>query len=295
MDTPMQHKNLQDLPEDIYSLFDPTQNHEVNEENIEWAAQQFKDLLRVRLKEREPLADPLRFSSMGRPDRQIWYMAQQEVKPEAMQSKTYFKFLYGDVIELLILFLAKEAGHSVERTQEELEVDGVKGHIDAIIDGVVVDVKSASPFGFQKFKKNSVTEDDPFGYVQQLAGYSAVLNPGEAAAWVAFDKVGGEICVSNLSASIIKDFDPGERIAHLKKVVASDQIPERCYDDVPEGQSGNRKLATACSYCSFKTECWPGLRTFLYSGGPRFLTHVAKQPNVPELISGTGDNPEVTN
>jgi len=293
--TPAKNPQLQDLPNDIYSLFDPTQHHEVNEENIEWAAQQFKDLLKTRLKEREPLSDPLRFSSMGRPDRQIWYMAQQEVKPEPIQAKTYFKFLYGDVIELLILFLAKEAGHVVERTQEEIEVDGVKGHIDAIIDGVVVDVKSASPFGFKKFKTNSVTEDDPFGYVQQLAGYSAVLNPGEAAAWVAFDKVDGEICVSSLSASIIKDFDPGQRITHLKEVVASDTPPDRCYPDEPDGQSGNRKLGTACSYCSFKQECWPGLRTFLYSGRPRFLTNVAKEPNVPELVSGTPDDPEVTN
>lgn len=288
-------KSLQTLPEDIYSLFDPTQHHEVNEDNLEWAAQQFKELLRVRLSEREPLSDPLRFSSMGRPDRQIWYMAQQEIEAEPIQSKTYFKFLYGDVIELLILFLAREAGHTVERTQEELEVDGVKGHIDAVIDGVVVDVKSASPYGFQKFKKNSVTEDDPFGYVQQLAGYSAVINPGEAAAWVAFDKVDGEICVSNLSASIIKDFDPAERIAHLKEVVAREEPPERCYPDVPDGQSGNRKLGTACSYCSFKHQCWPGLRTFLYSGKPRFLTHVAREPDVLELISGTPDNPEVTN
>jgi hypothetical protein len=274
---------LQSLPADIYSLFDPTKNHEVNEENLEWAAQQFKDLLRVRLKEREPLQDPLRFSSMGRPDRQIWYMAQAETKPEPMQSKTYFKFLYGDVIELLILFLAREAGHSVERTQEELEVNGVKGHIDAVIDGVVVDVKSASPYGFKKFKTNSVLEDDPFGYVQQLAGYSAVLNPGKAAAWVAFDKVDGEICVAPLSASVIADFDPETRINHLKEVVASPTPPERCYPDVEDGKSGNRKLDTACSYCAFKHECWPGLRTFLYSGKPRHLTKVVREPDVLEL------------
>lgn len=285
---------LADLPEDIYNLFDPTQHHEVNEENIEWAAEQFKDLLRTRLRERQPLDNPLRFSSMGRPDRQIWYMAQKDVEPEAIAGKTYFKFLYGDMIELLLLFLAKEAGHTVERTQEELEVDGVKGHIDAVIDGVVVDVKSASPFGYKKFKNNAVTEDDPFGYVQQLAGYSSVLNPGEAAAWVAFDKVGGDICVSTLSASIINDFDPEERIKHLKEVVASEEPPERCYPDEADGASGNRKLGTACSYCSFKTECWPGLRTFLYAGRPRFLTHVAKEPNVPELVSGTADAPEVT-
>ncbi len=279
----MTTKSLNTLPADIYSLFDPTKDHTVDEENIEWAAQQFKDLLRTRLKEREPLSDPLRFSSMGRPDRQIWYMAQADKEPEPIQAKTYFKFLYGDVIELLILFLAREAGHSVERTQEEIEVDGVKGHIDAIIDGTVVDVKSASPYGYKKFETNSVTEDDPFGYVQQLAGYASVLTPGESAAWVAFDKVAGDICVAPLSNSVISDFKPEERIAHLKEVIASPEPPERCYPDEPDGKSGNRKLGTACSYCAWKHECWPGLRTFLYAGKPRFLTHVERVPDVLEI------------
>lgn len=276
-------KSLKDLPQDILSLFDPTNNHEVCEENLDWAAEQFKELLRVRLKEREPVNNPLRFSSMGRPDRQIWYMAQEDVEPEKMQDNTYFKFLYGDVIELLILFLAKESGHTVERTQEEISVDGVKGHIDAIIDGTVVDVKSASPFGYKKFKENSVLEDDPFGYVQQLAGYSSVLNPGKTAAWVAFNKVSGDLCVTNLSSSVISSFDPLRRITHLKEVINSPTPPERCYEDVPDGKSGNRKLGVACSYCPFKKTCWPELRTFIYASGPRFLTKTVNVPNVPEV------------
>ena len=292
----MDSKKLNDLPADIYSLFNPDEDHEVNPDNLAVFLEELGELVKRRLAKQDDSSErPLRFSALGKPNRQVWYSAQKDLpNKEKMLPKTYFKFLYGDVLEQLILFLAKEAGHAVERTQETVEVDGVGGSIDAIIDGVVVDVKSASPFGFKKFKQNSVTEDDPFGYVQQLAGYAAVLTPGEAAAWVAFDKVDGEICVSNLSASIIKDFNPAERIAHLKKVVASDTPPERCYPDEEDGKSGNRKLGTACSYCAFKQECWPGLRTFLYSGKPRFLTHVAKKPDVPELISGTANAPEVT-
>jgi len=210
-------------------------------------------------------------------------MAHHDGTAEKLSPKTFFKFLYGDVIEQLVLFLAKEAGHDVERHQEEIEVDGVKGHIDAIIDGVVVDVKSASPFGYKKFERNAVVFDDPFGYVQQLAGYANVLTPGEKASWVAFDKVSGEICVSDLSSSIIKDHDPVQRIAHLKEVIASDEIPPLCYLPEPDGKSGNLKLPTPCSYCPHKQRCHPKLRTFLYSNGPRFLTHVAKLPEVPEV------------
>lgn len=278
-------KELSTLPEDILALFNPDEHHEPNEENIEWVVEEFRNLLKTRLRERDQNSNPLRFSSLGKPDRQLWYSAQKDVQGEPMTAKTYFKFLYGDVIELLVLFLAREAGHSVERTQEEIEVDGVKGHIDAIIDGVVVDVKSASPFGYKKFEQNGVLDDDPFGYVQQLAGYASVLTPGESAAWVAFDKVGGDICVANLSSSIIADFDPAQRIAHLKEVVAQPEPPPRCYPDLPEGKSGNRKLGTGCSYCAFKNRCWPGLRTFLYSNKPVFLTHVERTPKVPEVTN----------
>jgi hypothetical protein len=277
----MSQPRLQDLPDDIYNLFDPNNDHEVNEENIEWAGEEFKTLLRTRLREQQD-GSPMRMSGIGKPDRQIWYAA-KETEKEALAPKTYFKFLYGDVIELLILFLAKESGHTVERTQEEIEVDGVKGHIDAIIDGTVVDVKSASPYGFKKFRYNSVLEDDPFGYVQQLSAYSSVLNPGQDAAWVAFDKVSGDICVTSLSSSVIADYEPAQRIKHLKEVIKRDEPPERCYPDEPDGKSGNRKLSTPCSYCAYKTECWPGLRAFLYAGKPRFLTEVKREPDVLEI------------
>ena len=39
--------------------------------------------------------------------------------------------------------------------QAEAEVQGIKGSMDCKIDGVVTDVKSASTFGFKKFKDGS--------------------------------------------------------------------------------------------------------------------------------------------
>lgn len=275
-------KSLDTLVEDVYALFDPNHGHEPNEDNLNEFAENIKEILRQRLAAREPINNPLRFSSLGRPDRQLWYMA-KGAPSEDLSAKTYFKFLYGDVIEQLVLFLVKEAGHKVERQQEEIEVNGVLGHIDAIIDGVVVDVKSASPFAYKKFKNQEVVEDDPFGYVHQLSGYSHVLTEGKAAAWLAFDKVHGDLCVSPLSSSIIKDHEPVQRIEHLKEVISKEEPPERCYEDEPDGASGNRKLGVGCSYCAFKHTCWPGLRAFAYSNGPRFLTKVVKEPNVIEI------------
>ena len=277
-------KTLDTLVDDIYALFDPDVHHEPSADNLKSLSDSLQATLINRLGKYTPPANPLRFSAMGKPNRQVWYDAHPEPGlKETMVPKTYLKFLYGDIIEAILLFLTKEAGHSVEQEQAEVEVDGVKGHIDAIIDGVVVDVKSASPYGYKKFASSTVTQDDPFGYVAQLSGYSSVLTPGKPAAWLAMDKVGGDICVSWLSPMVIKHHKPEVRITELKAVIADDQPPERCYQPEPDGKSGNMKLPTPCSYCAHKFRCHPGLRTFIYSNGPRFLTTVAKTPDVPEV------------
>ncbi len=276
---------LESLVDDIYSLFDPAIDHKVEEANLDNLCENIKTLIRSRLAADTRDSSPaLRFSSLGKPDRQLWFDTHPaEGSKEQMLPKTYLKFMYGAIIEELLLFLVKESGHSVTDEQKEIEVDGVKGHIDAIIDGVVVDVKSASPYGYKKFKEQRVTEDDPFGYTQQLAGYAAVLTPGQDAAWLAMDKSAGDICVSPLSKTVIKHYLPEERITHLKEVVAKDEPPGYCYETVPDGKSGNMKLQTGCSYCAHKFRCRPGLRTFIYSTGPRFLDVVAVVPNVPEI------------
>lgn len=277
-------KTLDTLPDDIYNLFDPSVNHESSEENLDNMAKNIKEIMRSRLQEQPESRTPLRFSSLGKPDRQIWFEAHPvEGGKEPLLPKTYLKFMYGAVLEEILLFLTKEAGHEVTDEQREVEVDGVKGHIDAIIDGTVVDVKSASSYGYKKFEESTVTQDDPFGYVDQLAGYSNVLTPGKEAAWLAFDKVAGDICISKLGPVTIEHHQPAERIAHLKEVIASETPPELCYQPVPDGKSGNFKLPVGCSYCAHKYRCHPSVRTFLYSTGPRFLTKVVREPDVPEV------------
>ena len=70
-----------------------------------------------------------------------------------------------------------------------------------------------------------------------------------------------------------------------------DIIPDRCYDPVPDGKSGNYKLPIGCVYCRHKTLCWSdanqgqGLRTFKYSNGNRHLVQIAKMPDVEEIIN----------
>lgn len=282
-------KDLKDLPKDIFNLFDPNEDHVCSEDNVKYLTDTVADVVTRRLRKVSEPTSPLRFSALGKPDCMLWFEAHPDGTKEQMTNKTFFKFLYGDLIEAILLFLAKEAGHTVSDEQREVEVDGVKGHIDAIIDGVVVDVKSASPFGYRKFVDRSIFENDPFGYVDQLSGYATVLSSegvvtDDAPAWVANDKVSGDICVTDIPSTIVKHHNPQERIKHLKEVIASDTPPPRCAQPVADGKSGNMKLVTTpCGYCAHKYRCHPGLRTFLYSNGPRFLTTVAKTPDVPEV------------
>ena len=55
------------------------------------------------------------------------------------------KFFGGHMIEKFVLLLAEVSGHKVEHGTE-LFLDDVKGHQDAEIDGVLVDVKSTSAY-----------------------------------------------------------------------------------------------------------------------------------------------------
>ena len=79
------------------------------------------------------------------------------------------------------------------------------------------------------------------------------------------------------------DVDYKEKVDAKRKMLAENRPPPRAFADVPHQKSGNRKLGVVCSYCPFKRSCWPGLRTFLYSDGPTYLTHVDRVPEVREV------------
>ena len=74
-----------------------------------------------------------------------------------------------------------------------------------------------------------------------------------------------------------------------KKAVKLKTPPERCYNPIPDGKSGNMQLPKGCVYCRHKFECHKdanegkGLRVFKYSNGNRYLTQVPKVPNVIEV------------
>lgn len=282
-------KTIDTLVEDIYGLFGS------EKEFSEELANNFGSLMAETMRNRVPAKNygaELRMSNLGQPcERKLWYSV--NLPPEEQEQfppETRFKFLYGDILEEVVLYLAAEAGHTVEGIQDEMKIRGhkgedVKGHRDAVIDGMLVDVKSASSYSFNRFSAGLTVKDDKFGYIDQLQQYlfaskdDPLVTIKDKAAFLVVDKTLGKICLDVHEKNGV-DYNA---VVVSKQEMLRDGTPDRGFSEVPEGLSGNQKLGVNCSYCAFKERCWPGLRTFMYSNGPRFLTRVAREPNVAEI------------
>ena len=285
-------KTIDTLVSDIYSLFEASVP-DMSDDEVDNIIDKFGDALKVHLKrfiyEEERRRDTLRLSAIGKPERQQWYSASPHSKVKEnieLQGKDKIKFLYGYILEELLLTLSSLAGHEVKDEQKEVSIEGVLGHQDAVIDNVLVDCKSSSGRGFDKFKNNYVSSDDPFGYIAQISSY-AEANGLTEAAFLAINKQTGEICLSKVHS--MEMINATDRVKYIKDMVNQSNPPAKCYSDVPDGKSGNRKLDVGCIYCDYKRDCWKdsnggqGLRVFDYATNPRYLTQVSKMPNVEEI------------
>src|SRR5438552_1781962 len=95
----------------------------------------------------------LRLSQMGEKcPSHVWHSIHSAAHAEHIPGWVRIKFDYGHILEAYVTELVKAAGHEVTGEQDELIVDGVKGHRDCVIDGCIVDVKSLNSRSFQSLK-----------------------------------------------------------------------------------------------------------------------------------------------
>jgi hypothetical protein len=219
--------------------------------------------------------------------RALWYSVRHPELSEPIPPWAEIKYTFGDILEALAIIYAKASGHKVLGEQDEIRLDGIVGHRDCVIDGCIVDVKSTSSRGFEKFKSRGLAFDDPFGYLDQLDGYvvGSLLDPlvevKDKGYILAIDKTLGKVV---LYEHIVRPDAIRRRIQDYKEIVARD-IPPKCEcGTVPDGRSGNIRLDVKASYSPYKYCCNPLLRTFIYSTGPVYLTHVSRKPDVPEIF-----------
>ena len=283
-------KNLETVVEDIYNLVSTKEVPDGvdKEAEIERFGEAMKALMRDQFDNRYRDRRVLRLSSIGSPLRQLWHRI-RGTKQEKITGPTYIKFLYGHIIEEMMVALTRMAGHSVTDQQKECEVEGIKGHMDCRIDGVLIDVKSSSSNSFKKFKDGSLAFKDYFGYVDQIKAYAHSEGDTEYG-WLAMNKENGELALlvydetDDMAAVYDKiNYDIAEKVRTVKKLVGQSEAPPQCHATLPDGKSGNMRLASGCSYCPYKQECFPGLRAFGYSTGPKYLTEISRLPNVPEI------------
>jgi|TARA_R110000822_G_scaffold152194_1_gene291494 hypothetical protein len=229
----------------------------------------------------------VRMSNVGKPSRQLWYEKRDPQGRGGIDGPTQIKFLYGHLLEEIVLMLVRMAGHTVTDEQKKVTVNGVIGHMDCKINGEVVDVKTASRFAFNKFRDGRLAQDDPFGYLGQLAGYEAAEGT-ENGGFLVLNKESGELCMY-----VPDDLDKPNIKTTINKLLPALDLsipPDFCYVPIADGKKGNMKLPKGCSWCKYKYECYKdsndgqGLRTFKYSNGFTYLTEVVVEPKVEELL-----------
>jgi hypothetical protein len=285
-------KHISTLATDIKSLIADISNGKpanMTEENLNVFLQNIKEAMLAWNKpyNAEKYAGKLRMSILGKPSRQLWYDKFSPKDKKEENAGLNLKFLYGHIIEHLVLYLAELAGHKIEDQQMKVEIDGVTGHIDSKIDGEICDVKSASSFSFKKFQTGEIVGDDPFGYHAQLSGYETA-NGTKDGGFLVVDKSTGDICFykpDDMAKPNVKTL-----IKDLKNTLEQDTPPEKCYP-YKEEKNGNKTLAIGCQFCPHKWECHTdanggkGLRVFRYANKDTILADVIKLPKVDEVTN----------
>lgn len=281
-------KTIDTLVHDIYQVIEGKGGWDAT--ITEYLAQTISTVAEERFSKEQVPRNYLSLSSIGTPcKRKLWYKINESEKAAPLNATALGTFFYGDLLEALVIALAKASGHDVQGEQDRLDVHGIKGHRDCIIDGVTVDVKSASKYGFEKFESGNLREDDPFGYVSQLSSYvyagkdDPLVTNKTKGAFLAVQKDRFKLCLDEYDFT--EELLNKEQEIEETKAMVSGPIPEDRVPPVPQSKtSQNTVLSVQCNYCEFRKSCWPETRTFLYSTGPTHFVEVVKEPRVMELI-----------
>ncbi len=253
----------------------------IDEKIIEEFGERCKEALRRQFNS-EKKEFKIRMSSVGKPLCQQ-QLEKEQAKAEELPASVKLKFIFGDMVEALVMAVMEASGINIESYQEEVSYDlgkvNIKGTLDVVIDGKVYDIKSTSKHAFTyKFSNPNgfanLVKDDPFGYVSQGYLYGAAKGI-PFGGWIAFNKETGDIAVLKTP----ENSGAYERKAlHTAKVNAkalADDAPfERCFKKEAElvrrKLTGNYTLGVNCRYCKFKQSCWG--KELVFRKNPRGAT-----------------------
>ena len=209
-----------------------------------------------------------RMSNIGRPLCQL-QMEAKGVKGEGQPYNVKVRNTFGDIIEALAIFIMKSAGVNIKNEQKKVKYkfngNEIEGKQDVEIDEKIWDIKSASPYSFEKkFGEEGgfleVIKEDSFGYASQGFLYGESQNK-KFGGWIAINKSTGEWAVCETPAMIEPHKTEALKKAKDNLKALKDKAPfKKQYDDIAETfrgkPTGNRVLGFVCSYCPYKLPCW---------------------------------------
>ena len=241
---------------------------EISDKLVEEFGEACKSALRKQFAEERRSKFEPRMSNIGRPLCQL-QMESKNVKGEGQPYNVKMRNTFGDLIEALAIFVLKSSGVVIEDEQKNVKYkfgeSDIKGRLDVKIDKKVWDIKSASPYSFEKkfgtaggFEE--VIKDDAFGYASQGYLYSA-SEKIPFGGWIVINKSTGEwtICETPLADEQYREKALDDAEKNLKALKNNEPF-KRCYNDIEETfrtkKTGNKVLGTVCSFCPYKLPCW---------------------------------------
>ena len=241
---------------------------EISDKLVEEFGEACKSALRKQFTEQRKTGFQPRMSNIGRPLCQL-QMEAKNIKGEGQPYNVKMRNTFGDLVEALAIFVMKSAGVKIEDEQKRVKYkfngSTLEGRYDVKIDKKVWDVKSASPYSFEKkfgpaggFEE--VVKEDSFGYASQgyLYGESEKIPFG---GWIVINKSTGEwlVCETPLADDKYKSVALKTAKDNLKSIIKKKPF-ERCYSEIEETfrtkKTGNKILGFVCSYCPSKLPCW---------------------------------------
>lgn len=227
--------------------------------------------------------------------RSIHY-ALQRTRKEPPAPRAFLAFHLGDNVEQMVVALAILAGAPVlwptqggQQKVVERVIDGdvIVGHVDAVLtadgcpNGMPVEVKSMSEYGFDKSRAEGV--DDTFGYRSQLTNYMAALGSPRGL-FVGVNKSTGHVFEEEiaLDAKLLAANDAAyaeakrglpERPAWAKTLRLTGNPPGGGGKRVPLEQIDSVR----CGYCAYRPVCWAGYEQVVVSGKPVYRRVLAQE------------------
>ena len=210
----------------------------------------------------------VRMSNAGRPLCQL-QMEAKGIKGEGQPYNAKVRNTFGDIIEALALFIMKSAGVKIKNEQKKVKYkfngEEIEGRQDVEIDEKIWDIKSASPYSFEKkFGEDGgfseVVKDDTFGYASQGFLY-AESQKKDFGGWIVINKSTGEWTVCE-TPKLVEPYKTNALTKAVDNIKAlKEGVPfKRQYDAIEETfrgkPTGNKVLGLACSFCPYKLPCW---------------------------------------